>query len=259
MSFIRRTLLSTAVMVISLSRVDAIPPELESFLDGENNSVTEDGFLPSRMPASMDFARSVVMNWQEVLNSMESLAPDLRRQALVVVSAEFLPPKDYVQFVSRISDLKASNQISVEALHFVLWARMAKDGFLAFNYDQPDVAAAISKLESAVMTNAPNDWRDFFADLKSGKMKQRVIERRNREGDKLPESMSVTESEQYRRLIGGSVKQDVKLAATRPVEAVTSLVSVNRDKWSMVVAITLIIVCLCLIGFAFRVWKKSRT
>ncbi len=245
-------------MALSISLAHAIPHELKSFLDDEINAVTEDGFLPSRMPASSDFARSVVMNWPEVLNSVESLAPDLRRQALVVVAAEFLPPKDYVQFVNRISDLKTSSRISIEALHFVLWARMTKDGFLAFNYDQPDVAAAISKLERHVMANAPNDWRDYFADIKSGKMKQRLIEKRNREGDKLPESMSVVESEPYRRLTGGSVKQDLKLATTRPVEAVTSLASVNRQKWSMVVAISIILVCLCLIGIAFRAWKKSR-
>lgn len=258
MSFIRLTLLFAASTGIFLSTAYAIPPELKSFLENEKNSVTEDGFLPSRMPASMDFARSVVMNWREVLNSTETLVPDLRRQALFVVAAEFLPPKEYVQLVDQIGDLKASDHISIEALHFVLWARMAKNGFLAFNYDHPDVASAISKLEKHVMMNEPNDWRDFFSDLKSGKMKQHLIEKRNREGDKLPELMSVIESEPYRRLVGGSIKQDVKLATTQPVEAVASLVSVNRQRWSMIVAISLVIVCSCLVGVAFRIWKKRR-
>jgi hypothetical protein len=251
-------IVSTAALALSMSRVHALPPELTSFLSSETNSVTEDGFLPSRMPASMDFARAVVANWQEVLNSIETLAPDLRRQALIVVAAEFLPPKDYVQFVNRVSDLKPAGQVTVEALHFVLWARMAKDGFLAFNHDQSNVANAISKLERNVMANAPNDWRDFFSDLKSGKMKLRVVAKRTREGDKLPESMSVVESEPYRRLMGGSVKQDVKLVATQPVEAVTSLASVNRERWSMIVAISLVLVVSCLIGIAFRIWKRSR-
>jgi hypothetical protein len=242
--------------MLDLSQANALPPELTLFLADERNAVTEDGFLPSRMPASLDFARAVVANWKDVLINSRTVAPDLRRQALIIVAAEFLPPKDYVAFVNSVGAPNSPSHVSDEAVRFVLWARMAKAGFLAFNYDHPDVAGVIATLERRLMASAPNDWRDFFLDLKSGTMKQRLVDRRVREGDKLPESISVRVSEPYRRLMGGSVKEDIKLVATRPIEAVASLSSVNRERWSMVVAIALIAAFACLVGLLVRAWRK---
>jgi len=54
------------------------------------------------------------------------------------------------------------------------------------------------------------------------------------------EIFAAKESEGYRQLMGGSVKADMKLLATRPVEAVTSLASNNRTRWSMMVAVLLV-------------------
>lgn len=239
--------------------VHAVSSSIATYLNDESHRITEDGMLPSRMPDSLDFAREVTANWKQILNELPTIAPDPRRQSLLVVAAEFLPPKDYVAFVDALCGLRSQNKLTPEGLRRVLWAEMPKAGFLAFNFDQPEVSSVVAKLEALITRDFPNDWRDFFAELKSGKMKEHVIERRNREGGRLPESLASTESEPYQQLMGGSVKADIKLLAKSPIEAVTSLASTNRSRWSMIVAIILMLgAAVGLIAIMLRVKRRTK-
>lgn len=219
----------------------ALPPNIETYLRDEQHSVTEDNFLPSRLPGDLDFVRSVTANWREVLQAAPTLAPDGRQQSLLVVAGEFLPPKEYLNFIGVLCDLRSQNRLAPESLRFILWASMAKSGFLAYNFDHPDVIAAVARLKKQIDLDYPNDWKDFFDDLKSGKMKARLIERRTRDGDKMPENVETYDETTYHQLQGGSVKADAKLLVQRPIEAVTSLASTNRTRWSMIVALVAVI------------------
>lgn len=238
---IRLFLSAVALLLSTIKIVAEVPPNVPAFLKDESNAIREDGFLPSRMPASMDFVRSVTSNWRDILQELPTLATDGRKQSLVIVAAEFLPPPDYIEFINQLCVLRAQNKLVPEALRFVLWANMGKSGFLAYNFDQPQLASALHSLENQMTRDYPNDWRDFFADIKSGKMKARLIERRQKDGDGMLEPITNFDGAPYRQLAGGSVEQDVKLIASRPVEAVTSLASSNRVRWSMIVAFALVI------------------
>jgi len=236
-----RILVVVTICASVSNSVQAMPSLITKYLNDENHRITEDGMLPSKMPDSMDFAREVTANWKLILNELPTIAPDPRRQSLLVVASEFLPPKDYVAFVDALCELRSKNQLTPEGLRRVLWAEMPKAGFLAFNFDQPEVSATVAKLEALVNRDFPNEWHDFFKELKSGKMKEHVIERSNREGGRLPELFATSESEPYRQLMGGSVATDVKLLAKNPIESLTLLASNNRNRWSMMVAIMLVL------------------
>jgi len=222
-------------------RAHAVPPIISAYLEEENHRVTEDGMLPYEMPGSMDFVREVTANWKQILNELPNIAPDPRRQSLLIVAAEFLPPKDYVAFVDGLCALRSRGQLTPDGLLCVLWAKMLKDDFLAYNYDQPEVSMVVAKLEVLVDKDYPNEGNNFFAKLKSGEMKARLIERRAREGEKLPEPVVNYDETPYRQLMGGSINADVKLLAQHPMAALTSIASTNRNRWSMGVAVILML------------------
>lgn len=252
--------IAPSIVFASLNSANAVSPTITTYLNNESHLITEDGQLPaSNLPETLDFVRAVVADWRQTLQALPSIAPDTRRQTLLIVSGEFLPPKDYVAFIDDLCELRSRNKLTSESLRSILWAEMPKAGFLAFNFDQPEVSAVVAKLEALVTRDFPNDWRDFFAELKSGKMKEHVIDRRNREGGRLPESFATSESEPYQQLMGGSVKADMKLLAKSPIEAVTSLASTNRSRWSMIVAVILMLgAIVALVAIMLRIRRRVK-
>jgi len=234
----------------------ALPPSIETYLRDERNSVTEDNFLPDTLPGSLDFVRSVTANWRTVLNEMPQLAPDGRQQAVIVVAAEFLPPKEYLAFVNGLCDLRLQGRVLPGALRSVLWANMVKSGFLAYNYDHAEVGPLVARLRSQLSKDYPGEWEIFFDDLISGKMKARLVERRIREGYRMPEEVAYYDDTPYRQLSGGSVIADVKFIVKSPVVAVASLASKNRTRWSMIGAIVLVIGAM--IGLSLLLLKAKR-
>src|SRR5207302_6838112 len=87
----------------------AIPPTVSDYLSNENNTVTEDGLLPTHQmgpdsQAASEFIKYVINHWKQILASIDQIAPDARRQCLIVVAAESLPPSDYLQFVNAVCD-----------------------------------------------------------------------------------------------------------------------------------------------------------
>jgi hypothetical protein len=122
-----------------------------------------------------------------LLANFDQIAPEPRQQCLIVASAEPLPPKEYVAFVNDLCDLKSEGKASSQAIWTVLWAGMNKSGFLAYNYDRPAVASIINKLEVIELKENPKQWTEYFKDLKSGQMKIHTVERKQRDGDSMPE------------------------------------------------------------------------
>ena len=199
---LRAILFSLVAAVLFCCEVKAMPTDIKSFLDDKTNSLNEDGFLPETPPQMLSFARYVVGNWQQLLTTIGTDAPDVRRQNLIVVAAEFLPPHDYVSFVSGICDLNASGKIKLGTFKTILNAKMFKNGFLAFNYDKPEVAAVITKLETILQAGEPGKWTDCFSGIKSGTAKQAVVAERTRDNEPLPEAIDAG-GEAYRQLMGG--------------------------------------------------------
>ena len=233
-----------------------LPPNIGTYLRDTKNAVTEDRFLPLMFPETADFIRSVTANWRAVLESTPQIAPECWQQSAIVVAGEFLPPPEYLAFVNSLCDLREQGHLTSDTLSSVLWASMAKSGFLAYNYDHPDVVPVIGRLETLMLKDHPTGWNEFFVALKSGELKGQIIERRKRDGDPMPEKVSNYDKTPYLQLAGGNVGADIKLLAQRPVEAVTSLASANRIRWSMVVAVGVAFGSACGIFMLFLRWRR---
>lgn len=217
-----------------------LPPNISTFLKDEQNSISEEGFLPNRT-ASTEFVRSITANWQEVLDNVLLIAPDIRRQSLIIVAAEFLPPPEYVKFLHSVCDLRAQGKLNRDSLQYVWTARMVKSGFLCYNYDEPEIISIVNRIESHMTKDFPNELEEAFAACKSGEAKSQLIAWRAHEGEPTPELFVGYDKSPYLRMNGGSVKQDIKMITTHPLEAVSSLASTNRIKWSMIVAALLVV------------------
>lgn len=234
----------------------ALPPNIEIYLQDQKHAVTEDRFLPLMFPNTTDFIRSVTANWRAVLDSTPQIAPECWQQAVIVVAGEFLPPPEYLAFVNTLCELREHGRLAPDTLSSVLWASMVKSGFLAYNYDHPNVIPIIARLETQMLKDHPEGWKEFFDDLKSGKIKGHVIEQRKRNGDPMPESISKFDKTPYLQLSGGSVGADIKLIGQRPLEAVTSLASTNRSRWSMLVAFGAVFGTIIGIFMLFLRWRR---
>jgi hypothetical protein len=231
----------------------ALSPEITSFLNDEENGVTEDGMLSNR-PETSDFVRAVVADWQHTLQELPNIAPDTRRQSLLIVAGEFLPPKAYVVFVDTLCELRSKGLLTPEALQFVGWAGLEKRGFLAFNYHHSEVAAIVTKLEAQIMRDFPGEWGLYFAELKSGKMKEHIIERAEREGGSLPE---LYEGKSDGGVIVGSSGPDGESLTTRAIDGGTAHRSSNRSSWNMFVIVA--ICFLAIIGFVALLIRLKRS
>ena len=196
-------MLSAIIATLFTMNLHAITPpqEVERFLEDKNNTLSEDGLLPETPPQVLDFARFVVGNWTQVGASFLTLAPDARRQQLIVTAAEFLPPQSYVTFIGKICDLNASGKVTLDTIKTIATAKMFKNGFLAYNYNQTAVAAAITKLEGILAAAEPGKWTGFFADMKSGTAKQAVVTERTKDGEPMPELYNAGPSIQYKQLM----------------------------------------------------------
>jgi hypothetical protein len=199
--FLFPCLIVLAQFVATTQRLNAtLPADVKTFLDDPANSVTEDGLLPET-PQALAAARYFVTNWREMPSQIVQIAPDTRRQRLILVSAEFLPPRDYLAFVSEVLALGDSSKIATTSVAGIASAGMFKDGFLAFNYDKPEVASVIQRLESILVADDRSRWTDFFAAIKNGQNKQRIVAQRTRDDDPLPESIDAGPSDFYRQLM----------------------------------------------------------
>lgn len=227
----------------------AMPSIVKTYISNKSHVITEDSQLPLKSDQTAEFVASVVSNWRQIFAEMGSISEDTNSQSLVIVAGEFLSPKDYVAFVESLCELRSKNEVTAAALRFVLWSGMAKRNFLAFNFDRPEIAVVLSKLEILINRDFPGEWTLYFDELKSGKMKDNLIRRASEGGYPLPESFDSTAKISYQNFSGGSVLADMKSISTNPVQALAELKNPNRVKWSMVVAF---IALLCL---ALGLWR----
>jgi hypothetical protein len=229
----------------------SIPNEIEAFLHDPNNVVSEDGHLPLSPGVGLEFVRYTLRHWQAILPKIGEIAPDSRRQALLIVAAEFLPPREYVEFVSKVCDLSLQGRIDPQAINYIFWARLAKSGFLIYNYDKPEVDLILQKLQRIATKNPSIIDADtnYFQDLKSGRLKESTVQYRTLQGGDTPESFDSSNSSYYWKLMGGNLKVDAAMLAKNPRLAITSLGSAYRTKWTIVIPLILIIT-LFLVVFA---------
>lgn len=198
-----KLVLALLICSVCRSHSHAAPPATATtFLNNSAVNVDTTGWLPETPAEGLDFARYVATNWQEVLSTFNTLAPDARRQKLIVVAAEFLPPHGYVSFVNGICNLRTQGKATYDIFPLIASAGMVKSDFLAYNYDQADVKALISKLQTVIQASEPGKWTSYFNGITSGNAKAIIISQNTPSGAGLPESYNAGPSDAYNQLVG---------------------------------------------------------
>jgi len=174
--------------------------EAKAFLADEQVKVLEPGIPLGRTPQNLAFLRFVAENWQQALSLLEGNAPDLRRQYLIVVAAEYLPPQDYVRFRNGVCDLMESGKLKMPGWTFYCGS-FIKQGFLAYNYDQPEVAALINRIETICKAQEPGQWDKYFSEVKSGEAKKNLMKDLTSDGDPMPETYQDNSKDALRKLV----------------------------------------------------------
>jgi len=174
--------------------------EVKAFLTDKEKYVMEDGAIPYQTVQDVAFIRFVAENWEQALTLLSNDMSDSRGQGLIIVAAEYLPPWDYVRFLNGACDLMEAGKLKVEGCFFCLRDR-GKNGFLEYNYDVPEVAAVINRIETIYKAQEPGQWDGYFSEIKSGERKKFVIEYFTREGWPMPETYKANSNEPYRWLV----------------------------------------------------------
>ena len=257
--------------------------DAKNYLADEEKKIDEWGDPPCRTLQEIAFLRYVVENRQKTLTLLEKDAPDFRRQNLILVVTGFLSARDYVLFLNRVCDLIESEKIKITG-GLLFQTSFIKEGFLAYNYDQPEVASLNSRLEAIYKVQEPGQWDEYFANVKSGEQKKQVVQDYEYD-DRSPEIYKVNSKEAYRALVKGHEKlladearkikgqTQIQPASTerktvvireegtdrvRIVEVDEELqserVECNRTVWEMVLIIS--VVCIGGVLLAWRCFRK---
>ena len=175
--------------------------DAKAFLADKEKRVDEGGAPPYQTSWDLAFHRFVAEDWKRALALLEKDAPDLRRQSLILVAAQYLQPKDYVHFLNGTCALMESGKLKIEGWAFCYRDRY-KRGFLEYNYDQPEVAAVIDRMMTIYQAQEPEGpWEKYFSDIKSGESKKRVERVQTFDGWLLPETYKDNPQEVFRWLL----------------------------------------------------------
>lgn len=127
-----------------------MPPNIQTYL--QKATVTEVGFPSGTEQQRTEFTTWLTANWSAVLSDIETVAPDERRQKVVVAGAEFLSSTDYVSFLSGWLDKYQAGKVTKAAAIGAILADGKKSGFLAFNYQHQTVINLCNQVKS-IFTN----------------------------------------------------------------------------------------------------------
>ena len=180
--------------------------DVKAYLADEENRVIEPGHPPLQTSQDLAFLHYVAGDWRRALTLLEKNAPDRRQQNLIVMAAEFLPARDYVRFLNGTCAFIESGKLEMPRWGFT-GGNLAKDDFLGYNYDQPEVAAVINRMEAINKTHAPGKWDDYFSRVKSGEEKKAIVKLLTAYGDPMPETYKANSKEMYKALVREHKKQ----------------------------------------------------
>jgi len=171
--------------------------DAKAYLEDESKAVFEPGEPPGQTSQDLAFLRFVAGDWKRALTLLEYHAPDRRQRSLIVVAAECMPARDYVRFLNGVCDLIESKKLKeIPGWSFGLGSFL-KESFLEYNYDQPEVAALIDRIEAIYKIYEPEKWGNYFSAIKSGDAKKDHVRMLTSCSDPMPESYKDNSKEVY--------------------------------------------------------------
>lgn len=148
----------------------SLAPEITAYLS--SGSVTEFGTLAGTSAQVAGFTDFVKGNWSEILNDLDTVAPDERRQQLLISAAESLPPSDYMDFLSLLLDKHQENKVKKAVAVAALSPGARKYGFLAFNDQHAQVRALCERAKTIFADVA--DLQDLMNETLSGEQRKQI-------------------------------------------------------------------------------------
>ena len=158
-------------------------PSIQTYL--QQATVTEVGYPSGTDDQIILFADFVKTNWAAILNEIDVIAPDERRQKVITAGAEFLSGSNYIAFLSGLLDKyqvgKVKKAVAIEAMS----ADGKKSGFLAYNYQNQIVRALCERAKALFPSEA--GLQESMTEILSGAQKRQAALAAFNEGRPEPE------------------------------------------------------------------------
>lgn len=160
-----------------------IPMDIQTYL--REATVSEVGCPSGTNAQIIRFTDYVKANWAAMLASLETIAPDDRRQAVVAAAAESLGGSDYLRFLSCWLDKYQAGKVKKAVAVQTMMAYGKKSGFLAYNYQNQ----AVRNLCQRARTMFPNEsaFQTSMMEVLSGAQKRHAALAAFNEGRPEPE------------------------------------------------------------------------
>jgi hypothetical protein len=169
---VKTRMLFVCILLLQCNATYAITltPEITAYLS--SGSVTEFGTLTGTSSQVTVFTDFVKGNWNAILNDLDTVAPDEKRQQLIINAAESLPPSDYMDFMSLLLDKYQENKVKKTAAIAALSPGASKYGFFAFNYQHTQVRALCERAKTIFADVAY--LQDLMNETLSGEQRKQI-------------------------------------------------------------------------------------
>lgn len=160
-------LMLTCLFVETVKSIE-MPSNIQTYL--QTATVTEFGFPSGPEQQRTEFTTWLTTNWSAVLADIETVAPDERRQRVIVAGAEFLSGANYLACLAGLLDKYELGKVKKAAAITALSAGGRKIGFLAFNYQHPTVQALCNRAKTLFSGDA--ELQSLMNDILSGEQRK---------------------------------------------------------------------------------------
>jgi len=175
-------LMLMCLLVENLKAIE-MPSNIQTYL--QTATVTEVGFPSGTEQQRTEFTTWLTANWSAVLSDIDVVAPDERRQKVIVAGAESIPGTNYVSFLSGWLDKYQAGKVTKSAAIGAILADGKKSGFLTFNYQHQTVINLCNRVKS-IFTNE-SAVQESMNEILSGAQKRQAALAAFNEGRPEPE------------------------------------------------------------------------
>jgi len=169
-------IIATLACIAMISTTNAEPPQLPSNVSQylESGWFGEDWMLEDTGGKLTEFTNYMTSNWVQVLDNFDAVAPTIRKKLVILAACEALSPTDYLAFLEKLARLSQAPGFDVKVWNGVISPTKLKEGFLAYNYQNPRVSAVINRIVATIPADDPH--RPEIQKIVNGQAKQDFLD-----------------------------------------------------------------------------------
>jgi hypothetical protein len=160
-----------------------MPADIQTYL--QQATVSEIGYPSGTDAQIILFTAFVKANWTAMLASIDTIAPDARRQRVFAAGAEFLTGIEYLNFLSGLLDKYQAGKVTKAVAIEAMMADGKKSGFLAFNYQNQTVRNLCERAKTVFLGEA--ELQTSMTEILNGTQKRQAALAAFNEGRPEPE------------------------------------------------------------------------